>query len=217
MFLNREDAARQLAERLRGHQLRRPLVLGIPRGGVVVGAAIAQQLGAELDVVLSRKLRSPHEPELAAGAIAEDGHVYLNPEAEEILELHGDAFHAERERQLAEIDRRRRLIRQIRPAAEIAGRTVIVTDDGIATGATMLAALQTLRAKEPHNLIVAVPVGAPDRLRRIRPECDELICLLAPENFFAIGQFYDDFSEIDDERMMAVLRDAVREGAPIAP
>lgn len=216
MFLDRQDAARQLAARLAGRTFRRPLVLAIPRGGVVIGATLARELGAELDVVLSRKLRAPHQPELAVGAISENGEVHLNPEAEEALGLSDEYLHAERQRQLAEIARRKLLIRRVRPQAEVAGRSVIVTDDGIATGSTVLAALQSVRPQQPHELIVAVPVGSPDRLHQIRQECDEVVCLLAPEHFFAIGQFYEDFSEVDDEQMMAVLRDAVREGAPIA-
>lgn len=211
MFRNREDAARQLAEKLKGRELCDPLVLAIPRGGVVTGAVLAHELGAELDVVLSRKLRAPWQPELALGAISENGKVYLNAGAEE-LPGWGESYLAEeRDYQLAEIARRKALFRGVRPRAAVAGRSVIVTDDGIATGATMIAALQVVKTQKPHEVIVAVPVSSPDRLQEVRRWCDDIVCLLSPDLFWAIGQFYQDFTQVEDEEVIDILRRSVAE------
>jgi predicted phosphoribosyltransferase len=207
MFHNREDAARQLAEQLRGLQLHDPLVLAIPRGGVVTGAVLASELGADLDVVLSRKLRATGQPELALGAISEDGRVHLNHHAQGYLEEMHEYLGAESHHQLAEIARRKKLFRAVRPQASIAGRSVIVTDDGIATGSTMIAALQTVKMQKPLELIAAVPVAPADRLEEVRRWCDEVICLLAPEDLWAIGQFYEDFSQVEDEEVLRLLRE----------
>jgi predicted phosphoribosyltransferase len=206
MFRNREDAARQLAEKLKGRELHDPLVLAIPRGGVVTGAVLARELGAELDVVLSRKLRAPGQPELAIGAISEDGRVYLNHHAQAFLDLMEDYLAGERRHQLGEIARRKKLFRRARPQAPIADRSVIVTDDGIATGSTMIAALQAVKAQNPREIIVAVPVASPDRLEEVRRWCDDVVCLLSPEEFWAIGQFYEDFTQVEDEEALDLLR-----------
>jgi predicted phosphoribosyltransferase len=185
----------------------KPLVLAIPRGGIEVGAALARGLGAELDVVLSRKLRAPHQPELALGAVSETGEVYLNHFASAMTDA-GDAYvEAERKRQMEEIERRRAMFRAVRPQAPIRNRTVILTDDGIATGATMIAALRTVRAAGAKEIIVAVPVGAPDRIDAIRPLCDRIECLIEPAAFWAVGQFYRNFEQVSDERVCELLRD----------
>jgi len=206
-FTDRDEAGWMLVERLRGQSLEKPVVLAIPRGGVEVGAALARGLGCELDVVLSRKLRAPHQPELALGAVSEDGDVYLNHFASAMTDV-GDAYiEAERKRQLAEIDRRRTMFRAVRPQADVRGRTVVLTDDGIATGATMIAALHTVRAAGAKQIIVAVPVGAPVRIDAIRPLCDRVVCLQEPEAFWAIGQFYRNFEQVEDERVVELLRD----------
>jgi putative phosphoribosyl transferase len=205
MFRDREDAARKLAEQLKGRELHNPLVLAIPRGGVVTGAVLARELGADLDVVLSRKLRAPGEPELAIGAVSEDGHVYLNQHAPEFLDQREEYLADERRHQVNEIARRKKLFRSVRPQEPLTGRSVIVTDDGIATGATMIAALQTIRAQNPHEVIVAVPVASPDRLAEVRRWCDDVVCLLTPEEFWAIGQFYEDFTQVDDEEVLNLL------------
>lgn len=206
MFANREDAGTQLAELLRAVPLRNPLVVGIPRGGVVVGAALARELGADLDVVLARKLRAPHQPELAIGSLAENGEVYLNHLGEDIAREMPEYLREEAEHQLKEIRRRQQLFRRARPQAPVEGRSVIVTDDGIATGSTMLAALHVVRQEKPHEVIVAAPVASPDRLREVGRWCDRIVCLAAPENFYAIGQFYEDFSQVEDEEVVALLR-----------
>lgn len=217
MFRDREDAALQLAALLKGRALHNPLVLAIPRGGVVTGAVLAQELGAELDVVLSRKLRAPWQPELAIGAVAEDGGLYLCYDAEELVGPTSAYLAEERRHQLAEIGRRKKLFRAVRPAAPIADRSVIVTDDGIATGSTMIAALQTIRAQGPHEIIVAVPVAPPDRLAEIRRWCDDLVCLHSPEEFWAIGQFYEDFTQVEDGQVVELLRTVGRGNGKPAP
>jgi predicted phosphoribosyltransferase len=208
MFRNRADAARQLAKRLKGCAWYDPLVLAIPRGGVVTGAVLARELDAELDVVLSRKLRAPMQPELAVGAIGEDGRMYLNHYVQEVLALTKDYLNQERRHRFAEIVRRQKLFRGVRPQAHIEGRSVIVTDDGVATGSTMIAALQSIPMHKPRELIVAVPVASPDRLEELRRWCDEVVCLIAVEEFGAVGQFYEDFAQVEDDEVIALLRQA---------
>jgi predicted phosphoribosyltransferase len=182
MFHDREDAATRLAERLKGRVLRDPLVLAIPRGGVVLGAVLARELGAELDVALSRKLRAPGQPELAIGAISENGDVYLSPENQLDWVDMQEHLAEEKRCQLEVLDRRKKLIRGARPQAPIAGRSVIVTDDGIATGSTMIAALQFVKTQNPFEVIVAVPVASPDRMDEVQRYCDDMVCLLLPRS-----------------------------------
>lgn len=207
MFKDREDAARQLAARLKGRPLKEPLVLAIPRGGVVTGAVLARELGAELDVVLARKLRARYDPELAVGAIGEDGEEYLADYARSVIGIDDDYLQCEREHQIAEIERRKERFRAVRPAAEIAGRSVIITDDGVATGATMLAALHVIRAKQPHELIVAVPVAPPDTLDALARHCDHIECVLKPAWLGGISGFYGDFTQVEDDEALRLLRD----------
>lgn len=210
MFRDREDAAHQLAKKLKGRAFRDPLVLAIPRGGVATGAALARDLGADLDVVLSRKLRAPGSPEYAVGAISESGQVCINPEARDMIGLMKEYLAEEQAYQLKEIARRKELFRAVRSQAPVAGRSVIVTDDGIATGSTMIAALQGLKVQGPHEVIVAVPVAPPSRLEEVRRWCDEVVCLTSPENFWAIGQFYHDFRQIEDQEVVELLRPFAR-------
>lgn len=207
-FANRAEAGRLLADRLAGFALERPLVLAIPRGGVEVGEPIARALGAELDVVLSRKLRAPDQPELALGAVAEDGSVYLNEIGESVKDELGDWLEQERRHQMEEIRRRAGMIRRVRPPAPIEGRSVIVTDDGMATGATLVAALHTIRAARPREVIVALPAMPRSRVDEIRALCGPrggVECLVAPDDFAAVGQFYRDFSPVSDERVLDIL------------
>lgn len=210
MFRDREEAGYSLAERLKGRPLQSPLVLAIPRGGIVIGAVLARELDAELDVVLSRKLRMPLQPELAVGAVAEDGSVYLNPRGDFLDDLLGDYLAEEKSIQFGEIARRERLFRSVRPRAPIAGRSVIVTDDGIATGATMIAALQSLKNHDPHGVIVAVPVATTERVKEMRRWCDDVVCLLQPAELRAVGQFYENFEPVEDSTVLEVLRQAMR-------
>jgi putative phosphoribosyl transferase len=205
-FHDREDAGRQLAQKLSGLALRNPLVLAIPRGGIEVAAPIARALNADLDVVLSRKLRDPHQPELALGAVSESGEVYLTEDAVRRTDSLGPYLEAERIRQVMEISRRRELFRAACPQAVVSGRSVIVTDDGIATGSTMIAALRTVRSAGAFEIIVAVPVASAEQLAEVRPLCDRLECLYVPSLFMAIGPFYRDFTQVSDARVVELLR-----------
>jgi putative phosphoribosyl transferase len=208
MFRNREEAGFRLAEALKKRErpLTDPLILAIPRGGVVIGAVLAQELGADLDVMLARKIKSPEQPEAAIGAIAEDGGVYLDPFAEDLLIANDTYLARERAHQLAEIERRKKLFRGSRPPAPIAGRSVIVADDGIATGATVIAALRAVKAQHPAELIVAVPVASRNALVEVGRLCDEVVCLSAPRLFWTVGQFYADFATVEDEQVCHLLR-----------
>ncbi len=206
MFRDRHDAAHQLAAVLSTQPLRDPLVLAIPRGGVVTGADLAGDLGAELDVVLSRKLRARDQPELAIGSISESGEVRLNRDVEGDFEVSDEYLHQERQYQMAEIARRKHLFRSVRPEASVAGRSVILTDDGVATGSTMMAAIQTVRERRPMELIVAIPVAPPDRLAMLEPECNRVVCLHTPARFLSVGQFYECFPTIDDATVVSILR-----------
>ncbi len=211
MFRNRQDAGRQLAARITEElDVHDPVVLGIPRGGVILADVIARLLGAETDVVLARKLPAPYQPELAIGAVAESGDVYITPEGRSVPGVTDEHIEHERKRQLAEIERRREMVRRIKPPADLAKRTVIVTDDGIATGSTMIAGLQSARLSAPAELICAVPVASPDSAALSKAHCDRLICLHAPAGFFAISQFYDEFEQVSDEQMLDVLAAAAR-------
>jgi predicted phosphoribosyltransferase len=214
MFDDRRDAAAQLAAQLKALELRDPLVLGIPRGGVVIGALLARELEAELDVVLSRKLRAPYQPELALGAVSEDGEITLDEQVKLLAGASEQYLRQEHEHQLEEIARRRKIIRAVRPRAPIADRSVIVTDDGIATGSTMIAALATLPPRNPHETIVAVPVGPRDRVEALTDRANRVICLLKPAFFWAIGQFYGQFEQVDDQRVLELLREHAPRPAP---
>jgi len=204
IFDSRLDAARQLARALSAYRGRNPLVLAIPRGAVPMAAEIARALDGEFDVILVRKLRAPGAPELAVGAVDETGWTYI---ARHAAEVGADAEWLEREKaeQLALLRRRRERYTPARPPADPAGRVVIVVDDGIATGSSMIAALHAVRAKKPARLVCAVPVAAPESLERVRPHADEVVCLATPEDFMAVGQFYRDFSQVEDEDVIALL------------
>lgn len=205
-FEDRTDAGRRLAEALAGLALHRPIVLGVPRGGVVVGAAIAAELGAELDVVLARKLRAPGQPELALGAVSESGQVWLDRGVDPDDPRLARFIEEERRRQMAEIGRSSAVFRAARVRASFEDRSVVVTDDGIATGSTVIAALQAVRAERPREIILAVPVASADRLRVAAALADEAVCLVTPERFIAVGFHYRDFGEVTDDQVVEILR-----------
>lgn len=204
MFADRIDAAKRLAAALAPHAAARPLVLAIPRGAVPMGAVLADALRGDLDVVLVRKLRAPSAPELAVGAIDETGWAYIAPHA---AEVGADAGYLEAEKQLrlAELRQRRRLYTPSRAPLDPRGRTVIVVDDGLATGSTMMAALHSVRSRAPAHLVCAVPVASAESLRLVRPHADEVCCLAVPEWFGAVGQFYRAFPQVEDEEVVRLL------------
>lgn len=211
-FKSREQAARLLAERLWPYRGSNPLVLGIPRGAVPMAGIIAEATGGELDIVLVRKLGAPGQPELAIGAVDETGRLYLGDHARD-LGVSAAYIRREKDRQLQALRQRRSLYTPYRPPIDPAGRTVIVVDNGIATGSTMIAALRTLRRRKPAKLIAAFAVAPRSTAMRIRAEADEVVCLAEPEEFYAVGQFFEDFAQVSDEEVVAILRRMQRPAA----
>lgn len=204
LFDSRLDAARRLARALDGYRGRKPLVLAIPRGAVEMGAVIAEALGGELDVVLVRKLRAPYSPEFAVGSVDESGWTYFAAHAREAGA--DEAYLAkETATQLELLRRRRAQYTPARAPVDPAGRIAIVVDDGIATGASMIAALHAVRAKNPATLVCAVPVAPPASVEQLKPYADQLVCLETPREFLAVGQFYRDFPQVEDADVVELL------------
>ncbi len=206
-FDDRSSAGRLLGAALAEYRGRLPVVLGVPRGGVVVARELAYALDGVLDVVLAHKLGAPGHAELALGSVAESGRLFLNPSVVASMGVDESYIEAEKARQLAQIRRRTEMIRKIRPKVPLKGRIVIVTDDGVATGATTQAALWAVRLEQPEKLVAAFPVGPEDTLLKLSEFVDELVCLRSPPSFFAVGQFYSHFNPVEDEDMIRILAD----------
>ena len=207
VFRDRTDAGKRLAKELMKYAGRPDvIVLALPRGGVPVGYQVARALRVPLDIFLVRKLGVPDQEELAMGAIASGGIRVLNQDIIRLLDIPEGVIEAATAREQKEIERREHAYRGDRPKPEIRGRTIIIVDDGLATGATMRAAVRALRVQSPSTIIVAVPTGAPDTCEELQKEADDAICLTKPYPFFSIGSWYDDFSQTTDEEVKSILR-----------
>ncbi|MBI3274923.1 MAG: phosphoribosyltransferase [Methylocystis sp.] len=207
-FLDRSDAGRRLAHALAAYRGQQTVVLALPRGGVSVAAPIAKALGAPLDLVLVRKIGVPFHPELAMGAIADGGGAVITVRNEDVISYAGvtaTQFAAARDRELAEIERRRALYLGDRTRPEVSGRIAIVVDDGVATGATTRAALRAVRARQPEKLVLAIPVAPTDTLAALSEDADDIICLEDHRDFGAVGYFYADFRQVEDEEVIATV------------
>lgn len=204
-FADRRDAGRQLAERLLPLADENPVVIGLPRGGVPVAKEVAAALGAPLEILAVRKLGAPHNPEYGIGAIVEDGTRVFDSEALAVLDIDNGVLDAIVSRESEELRRRVVAYRGDRLALRLRDRTVIVVDDGVATGVTDTAALRAIRRQLPERLILAVPVCAPDALARLGEEADEVVCLTAPPQLQGVGQWYRDFSQVSDQEVIAAL------------
>ena len=215
MFKDRLEAAHQLSKALAKYHGQNPLVLAIPRGAVPMGAWMAQELNGQLDVVLVRKLRAPFDPEVAIGAVDETGLAYLSPYAA-TLGLDPQYVKDEIKLQMKTIKARRKQYSLTRAPVEVKGRVVIVVDDGLATGATMMSALKATREKQPRHLVCAIPVASPDALAKVKPLADETVCLSAPKDFMAVARFYRQFPQVDDEQVLVFLQ-ASAQATPKAP
>ncbi|MBD0357826.1 MAG: phosphoribosyltransferase [Rubrobacter sp.] len=207
LFEDRVDAGRQLAERLAPYAEERPVVFALPRGGVPVGAEVSRSLGAPLEVIVSRKLGAPGQPEFGIGAVAPGGVRVLNERAVRALGIEEDYLEMISARELAEAERRLKLFRGDRPYPDLERRTAILVDDGLATGVTARAALLALRRMNPRRLVLAVPVCALQTAELLRPEADDLICLLAPANLEAVGLWYRNFEQTSDEEVVRLLEE----------
>lgn len=210
-YKNRAEAGRILAEKLRQYEQEHPIILGLPRGGVVVAYEIARALNAPLDVFVARKIGAPGHEELGIGAIAPGGVILLDEEVMRWLAITEAQVRHTIARETSEMERRLRLYRGDRPSLDVRDRTVILVDDGLATGVTARAAIASLRQQQPHRLVVAVPVCAEQTAARLQEEVDDLACASVPPVFRAVGVWYHDFDQTSDEEVIALLQRAAQE------
>jgi len=208
MFTDRTDAGQQLADVLDDHEVEADVVLAIPRGGLPVGRVVADRLGAPLDIVVARKIGAPWNSELAIGAVASDGTLWRNESLIGDLEIAESYVRERAEREHRAAREKLERYRGDRPPLELAGKTVLVVDDGVATGATTTACLRQVRNAGAERVVLAVPVAPPDTVERLRTEADDVVCVATPPHFGAVGQFYDSFTQVSDERASAYLSPA---------
>lgn len=206
MFKDRIEAGKQLAERLKKYKSKTPIILAIPRGGVVVGKELTKALNCPLDVIVTKKIGAPGNPELAIGAVGPDGTMVLNQELAPRTGADKKYISEQRKVKSEEVKRRMRTFRKGKKPLNLAGKTVILTDDGVATGATVEAALKWIKTQKPKKIILAIPVSAPDSLAKLIPLADEAVCLNQPYFFAAVGQFYQSFPQTTDEEVIEILK-----------
>ena len=205
-FANRVEAGKRLASALKDVAFQNGIVLAIPRGGVVLGYEVAEALNLPLDVIIPRKIGAPDNPELAIGAMTEDGTIILDDNLVTYMGVPQDYIKQESERQRLEIERRMKMYRQDTPYPSLKNRDVIIVDDGIATGSTMKAALASVKKRGASFVTVAIPVGPPSTIKELEKQADRVVCLFTPESFYAIGEFYSDFSQTTDEEVINILQ-----------
>lgn len=212
-FRDRVQAGRALSAALKELAGEDIVVLAIPRGGVVVGSEVARVLGAPLDIIITRKIGAPGEPEYALGAVTQSGEVILDENAVKMLHVPRDYLDKEAASQWEEVKDRTKRFRGDKPLPSLEGKVVVIVDDGIATGNTMFAAIRSVKAQGPKLVVVAVPVGPAETIAKLTNDADKVVCLETPEPFFAIGQFYADFPQVEDDEVRQILeRQGVREG-----
>jgi predicted phosphoribosyltransferase len=209
-FWDRVEAAQLLAAELNKYRDRKTVVVGIPRGGVIIACEIAKILSADMDMILTHKLGAPFNSELAVGAVCEDGTHFVNESIASHVGADDKYIKREKAVQLKDIVRRIKLYRGVLSRLPLAGRIVIATDDGVATGATMQAALWAIRKEKPAALILAVPVGPPDTIQRLSKDADETVCLKTPSDFQSLGRFYAEFNQVEDETLLEILEEESR-------
>ena len=207
LFRDRTDAGRRLARALAEFKGAGAIVLGIPRGGVVVAAEVADELGAQLDVIITRKIEAPGEPEFALGAVTQEGEAILDRQAAESLGASQDYLDEQIRRKQAEVKERMKRIRGDRPYPELGGRVVIVVDDGIATGSSMGAAVMSVRKRSPKSIVVAVPVAPQDAIDSLSEDGTRVVCLERPADFLAIGEFYTNFVQVEDSEVAKLIEE----------
>lgn len=205
VFRDRADAGRALGENLAQTSIQRPVVFGIPRGGVIVGLEVANRIDGLLDVIVPAKIRAPGQPELGLGAVAPDGSLYLDDQTMGMVNVNEDYLQKEIAERRAEIERRMVAYRGDRELPDVSGRSAVLVDDGIATGGTAIAAARAVRNMHPAEVVLAVPVAPRSSLRKIEPEVDRIVCLQTPEPFVAVGAWYEDFSQVTDEQVRAAM------------